>query len=50
MFVSVREFLQRDAGQDVVDYSLLLAFLAMVSAAVFLYNCQSVAAILSGSN
>jgi len=30
------EFLKRDEGQDLVEYSLLLAFVALVGAAAYL--------------
>ncbi len=32
-------------GQDVVEYSLLVAFVALVAAALFLYNAQSVSCV-----
>ncbi len=38
-------WLLAEDGQDVVEYSLLLAFVALISAALFLYNSASVSAI-----
>jgi Flp pilus assembly pilin Flp len=37
--------LRREDGQDLVEYSLLLAFITIVSAALFLYNSGAVAGI-----
>ncbi len=37
-------------GQDVVEYTLLLSFIVIVSAALFLYNGESVAAIWTSTN
>jgi Flp pilus assembly pilin Flp len=38
-------WLREDDGQDLVEYSLLLAFVVVTSAALFLYNSASVSAI-----
>jgi Flp pilus assembly pilin Flp len=35
----------REDGQDLVEYSLLLAFIAVLTAALFLYNSGAVAGI-----
>ncbi|MGE5647499.1 MAG: Flp family type IVb pilin [Acidobacteriota bacterium] len=37
--------LRREDGQDLVEYSLLLAFVVVTSAALFLYNSDAVAGI-----
>ncbi len=34
-----------DEGQDVHEYALLLAFVVLVTAALFLYNASSVSSI-----
>jgi Flp pilus assembly pilin Flp len=36
---------REEDGQDLVEYSLLLAFVVVTSAALFLYNSDAVAAI-----
>jgi Flp pilus assembly pilin Flp len=43
-------WLRREDGQDLVEYSLLLAFVVVVSAALFLYNSDAVAAIWTITN
>ncbi len=43
-------FWQQEDGQDIVEYTLLLAFVVVVSAALFLYNSDSVAAIWTVTN
>jgi Flp pilus assembly pilin Flp len=48
--VRLHEWLLKEDGQDVVEYSLLLAFVVIVSAALFLYNSQSVVAIWTSTN
>ncbi len=40
-------WLRQEDGQDLVEYSLLLAFVVVTSAALFLYNSASVSAIWS---
>jgi Flp pilus assembly pilin Flp len=42
---SVAARLLDDDGQDIQEYALLLAFVALVSAALFLYNGASVSRI-----
>lgn len=39
------EWLRYEDGQDVVEYSLLLAFVVVASAALFLYNSAAVTTI-----
>jgi Flp pilus assembly pilin Flp len=41
----VREFWNDESGQDMIEYTLLMAFLVLVSAALFLYNSAAIAAI-----
>jgi Flp pilus assembly pilin Flp len=40
----------QDDGQDLVEYTLLMAFVVVVSAALFLYNSDTVAAIWNATN
>lgn len=41
----LHDYLRREDGQDLVEYSLLLGFITMTSAALFLYNSDAVAGI-----
>ena len=43
-------FLLDEQGQDVVEYSLLLAFVVVTSAALLIVNAQSVVGIWTASN
>jgi len=43
-------FLVEERGQDVVEYSLLLAFVVLASVALFLVNMSSVTGIWSSGN
>jgi Flp pilus assembly pilin Flp len=45
-----RNFLADDNGQDLIEYSLLMAFVALASAALFLGAGGSIAGIWSTSN
>jgi Flp pilus assembly pilin Flp len=47
---SVRNFWNDDQGQDLIEYSLLMAFVALASAALFLTAGGSVKGIWSASN
>ena len=47
---SVRNFWNDDQGQDLIEYSLLMAFVALASAALFLTAGDSVKGIWSSSN
>ncbi len=40
-------FLREEQGQDLIEYTLLLAFVALVAAAVFIPTGQSVSSIWS---
>jgi Flp pilus assembly pilin Flp len=43
-------FWREQAGQDTVEYTLLLAFVVVVSAAMFMLNGDSIAGIWCGTN
>ncbi len=43
-------FLRDESGQDLIEYTLLLAFVAMASAALFISAGQSVQGIWSVTN
>jgi len=47
---SVATFLTDDGGQDLIEYTLLMAFVALASAALFLGAGGSVSGIWSTSN
>ena len=47
---SLRNFWNDDQGQDLIEYSLLMAFVALASAALFLTAGGSVKGIWSASN
>ena len=47
---SVLNFWNDDQGQDLIEYSLLMAFVALASAALFLTAGGSVKGIWSASN
>ena len=44
------DFLQDERGQDLTEYSLLLAFVAIASAALFITNTSAIQGIWSASN
>ena len=46
----VKEFLRNDHGQDLIEYTLLLAFVALASAALFISAGGSVNTIWSVAN
>ena len=46
----VKEFLQDESGQDLIEYTLLLAFVALGSAALFTNAGKSVKGIWSTTN
>jgi Flp pilus assembly pilin Flp len=46
----VREFWNDESGQDMVEYTLLMAFVVVVSAALLMYNSAAVAAIWEDTN
>ena len=43
-------FLVEESGQDLIEYTLLLAFVALVSAAIFIQAGTSVAGIWTVAN
>jgi len=45
-----REFWQDDSGQDLIEYTLLMAFVALASAALFLGAGGSISGIWSTTN
>jgi Flp pilus assembly pilin Flp len=46
----LRSFLREEHGQDLIEYTLLLAFVALASAALFINSGASVSTIWSGAN
>ena len=46
----LRAFLKEEQGQDLIEYTLLLAFVALASAAVFVGSGQSITGIWSAAN
>ena len=47
---NLRSLWVEDAGQDVVEYSLLLAFIVVVSAAFLILNRDSISTIWVSAN
>jgi Flp pilus assembly pilin Flp len=50
MHHSVYEFLMNEQGQDLIEYTLLMAFVALASAALFLGAGGSISGIWSTTN
>lgn len=46
----VRAFLNEEQGQDLIEYSLLMAFIALASAALFTSTGTSIAKIWTATN
>lgn len=46
----LQKFWQEDQGQDLIEYTLLLAFVALASAALFINAGSSVSKIWSSAN
>ena len=46
----IRQFLNDDQGQDLIEYTLLLAFVALASAALFISAGGSINSIWSTAN
>ena len=44
------DFLGDDSGQDLIEYSLLMAFVALASAAIFMGTGKSITGIWSTAN
>jgi Flp pilus assembly pilin Flp len=50
MMELLKRFWQEEQGQDLIEYTLLLAFVALVSAALFIGAGQSASSIWSIAN
>ena len=50
MIQLLEDFLVEDDGQDLIEYSLLMAFVALASAALFLGSGKSITGIWSTTN
>jgi Flp pilus assembly pilin Flp len=50
MMQLLRNFLADDNGQDLIEYSLLMAFVALASAALFIGSGSTISGIWSTSN
>ena len=50
MIQFLEEFLSEDDGQDLIEYSLLMAFVALASAALFMGAGKSITGIWSTTN
>ena len=50
MEVFMSAFLKDDGGQDLIEYTLLMAFVALASAALFIGAGSSVNGILTATN
>jgi Flp pilus assembly pilin Flp len=46
----LKSFLNDDSGQDLIEYTLLMAFVALASAALFIGAGKSVQGIWSATN
>jgi Flp pilus assembly pilin Flp len=47
---TVKRFLQEEQGQDLIEYTLLLAFVCLASAALFISAGKSVSGIWTAAN
>ena len=50
MKVFINEFLKEDSGQDLIEYTLLMAFVALASAALFIGAGGSIKGIWTAVN
>ena len=50
MLSFMQKFWQDESGQDLIEYTLLLAFVALASASLFLSTGNSVGAIWGSAN
>jgi Flp pilus assembly pilin Flp len=50
MIQFLEDFLSEDDGQDLIEYSLLMAFVALASAALFMGAGKSITGIWSTTN
>jgi len=48
--ISLAKLLQNDEGQDLIEYTLLLAFVCMATAALFVSSGGSLSGIWSAAN
>ena len=48
--LQIRRFLNDESGQDLIEYTLLLAFVALASAAVFIGAGNSITGIWTAAN
>ena len=48
--MTITRFLQDEQGQDLIEYTLLLAFVCLASAALFISAAGSVSGIWSSTN
>ena len=46
----VQNFMNDEQGQDLIEYTLLLAFVALASAAIFIGAGNSITGIWTGTN
>jgi Flp pilus assembly pilin Flp len=46
----LKSFLNDDGGQDLIEYTLLMAFVALAAAALFINSGKSVQGIWSATN
>lgn len=45
-----RNLLQEDRGQDITEYSLLLAFVVVIAVAIFIINTESITSVWGQSS
>jgi Flp pilus assembly pilin Flp len=50
MNISIKKFTCDEQGQDLIEYTLLLAFVALASAAIFIGTGSSISGIWGSSN
>ena len=50
MLLTIRAFLSEESGQDLVEYTLLLAFVCLASAALFISAGNSIGGIWTVAN
>ena len=46
----IKTFVQDEQGQDLIEYTLLMAFIALASAAIFVNAGKSISGIWSSAN
>lgn len=47
---AIHRFLEDEGGQDLIEYTLLMAFIVLVSAAIFAKTGSSVNGVWTGAN